>query len=86
MLNIQRVSSAAGTVFLLSGRIEPEDTVELQRLIDLEEKGQPIALDLQNLTIFDRAALKFLLACKSEDIRFDNCPEYLRDWIESERG
>ena len=44
MLRIQR-SSDRGVVFSLSGRIEAEDTAELQRLFSLETAGPVIALE-----------------------------------------
>jgi hypothetical protein len=86
MLNIQRYSSDARVVFTLSGQIEPEDVDELQRLFSLEPAGQSIVLDLKNLTLIDRNAQKFLAQCKAANIRLENCPAYVREWIEAERG
>lgn len=86
MLNIQQSSSGGWVVFRLSGRIEPEDVAELQRLLGLEPAGQAIVLDLQDLTLIDRDALKFLAKCQVENIRLDNCPAYIREWIDAERG
>lgn len=85
MLRIQR-SSKRGVVFSLSGRIETEDVAELQRLFSLEVVGQDIALDLQEITLVDRDAVKFLARCEAERIKLENCPAYIREWIDSERG
>ncbi len=84
MLRIQRHSNG-GVVFSLSGRIEVEDVVELQRLLSLEA-GRDIAFDLEDVTLVDRDALKFLARCEVESIELENCPAYIREWIDMERG
>jgi hypothetical protein len=84
MLRIQR-SCEQGVVFSLSGRIQVEDVAELQRLLGLETAGQGIAFDLRDITVVDRDAVKFLAGCEAENIRLENCPAYIREWIESER-
>jgi hypothetical protein len=85
MLRIQR-SSNAGVVFSLSGRIESEDVVELQRVLGLESSGQAIAFDLKEITLVHRDAVKFLARCEAESIELENCPAYIREWIDIERG
>ena len=84
MVRIQR-SSGSGVVFSLSGRIEAEDMVELQRLLRLEVPGQGIAFDLREITIVDRDAVKFLERCETSGVKFRGCPAYIREWIETER-
>ena len=84
MLRIERTSNGV-VVFSLSGRIEAEDVVELQRLRGLEESGQEIAFDLRDLTVVDRDAIHYLSRCEAESITFRNCPAYIRDWIDTER-
>lgn len=85
MLRIQR-SSNGRVVFSLSGRIEIDDIAELQRLFSLEAVGQVIALDLRDVTLVDREAVKFLARCEVERIELENCPAYIREWIDAERG
>jgi len=85
MLRIQR-SSDDRVVFSLSGRIEIDDVAELQRLFGLEAVGQGIALDLRDVTLVDREAVKFLARCEVERIELENCPAYVREWIDAERG
>jgi len=86
MLIIQRSSSGDTVLFSLSGRIEPEDFAELQRILSLEPKGQAIVLNLKDLTLIDRESVKFLARCQAENIRLENCPAYVREWIDAERG
>ena len=85
MLRIQR-SSDRGIVLSLSGRIEIEDLAELQRLLNLETAGQDIALDLQDVTLVDRDAVKFLARCEAKSVRLENCPAYVREWMAAERN
>jgi len=72
-------------VFSLSGRIETEGVLELQRLLGLETAGQNIVFDLQDVTLVDRDAVKFLARCELEGIELTNCPAYVREWIAAER-
>jgi|SRR5579862_4575103 len=85
MLNIQRQSSNGRVVLSLSGRIEMEDVAELQRLLSLEAADQTIVLDLQDVTLIDRDAVKFLASWEAEGIQLVNCPAYIREWMGAER-
>jgi hypothetical protein len=85
MLKIQR-SANARIVFSLSGRIEVQDVAELRRLLSLETADRLLALDLKDVTLVDRLAVRFLARCKAESIELENCPAYIREWIERESG
>ena len=85
MLKIQR-STNGRVVFRLSGRIETEDVAELRRLIGLEKGDHHIALDLRDVTLVDREGVTFLARCEVEGIKLENCPAYVREWLEKERG
>jgi anti-anti-sigma regulatory factor len=84
MLKIQR-SSNEDVLFTLIGRIEVEDVSELQRLFGLEGVGRRIALDLQDVTLIDRDSVKFLASCEADSIRLENCPAFIRAWIDREK-
>ena len=86
MLRIQRHCNQGVVVFSLSGRIAIEDAAELQRLLSLEGADHNVALDLQDITLVDRDALKFLARCQAQSIKLENCPAYIREWIDRERG
>jgi len=83
MLKILR-SVNGKVVFILSGRIEVEDVAELQRLFALESEHHHLALDLKDVTIVDPDAVKALARWEAEGIRLENCPAYVRAWIERE--
>lgn len=63
-----------------------EDVAELQRLISLEPADGRIALDLLDVTLIERDAVKFLARWEAEGITLENCPAYIRNWINAERG
>jgi anti-anti-sigma regulatory factor len=81
MFKIQR-SANGRVVFTLSGRIETEDVKELRQLLGLETMGQQLVLDLRDVTLVNEAAVKFLAGCEANSIKLENCPAYIREWIE----
>jgi hypothetical protein len=83
MIKIQRPSNA-GVVLTLIGRIEIEYIAEL-RLLSLEGAGRRIALDLEDVTLVDRKAVKSPARCEADSIRLENCPAYKREWIGREK-
>ena len=83
MLKIRR-SANGKIVYTLSGRIEVEDVAELQRLFALELADRNLALDLADVTLVDREAVKFLAHCEADSIKLENCPPYIREWIQRE--
>ena len=80
MLKIQRKANGR-VLFTLSGRIEAEDIDELRKLLELEVAGTYIALDLKDVTLVDRDAVKFLADCEAGSIKLENCPPYVREWV-----
>ena len=84
MLKIQR-STNGKTVFRLIGRMDVENVKELTEVIQAEAKGRRVVLDLRDLVLVDRAAVKFLEHCESDSIELRNCPAYIREWITRER-
>jgi anti-anti-sigma regulatory factor len=81
MFKIQR-SANGRVVFTLSGRIEGEDVKELRQLLALETVGQQLVLDLRDVTLVNEAVVKFLAGCEADSIKLENCPVYIREWIE----
>ena len=85
MLKIQR-SSNRRVVLTLSGRIEEEEVKELQKLLALETTGQHLVLNLRDVTLVNEGAVKFLASCEADSIKLENCPAYIREWIERVKG
>jgi hypothetical protein len=86
MLRIRRFEQDDGVRYMLSGRIEAEYLPELRRLIDGEERGRPVTLDLGEVKLVDRDAVRFLAECEAAGVTLENCAGYVREWIARERG
>jgi hypothetical protein len=82
-LRIERSARQKFTVFTLSGRMEGEQIPELKGLFDRDY--QNITLDLRDLRLADRDAVRFLRACKADGMTFENCPEYVCKWMDREK-
>ena len=85
MLKIQRSATGAFVLFTLSGRIQGTEVAELERLLDLEANKQTLTLDLHEVKLVDREAVRFLARCEAEGITLVHCPGYIRAWIEQEK-
>jgi STAS domain len=86
MLRIQRSKENDGVRFMLSGRIEAEHLPELLRLLDAEERGCPVILDLDEVKLVDHDAVRFLAECEAAGATLQGCAVYVREWITRERA
>ncbi len=86
MLKIQRAVNGDETVLKLSGRMDAENVAELEALFASEANGRRITLDLEDLTLASREAVRFLERFESDSIKLVNCPLYIREWILRERN
>jgi hypothetical protein len=70
------------TVFTLSGRMEAEQVAELKKLFDRDYRN--IILDLWDVRLADRDAVRFLRGCEADGMNLENCPAYVREWMDRE--
>lgn len=82
-LRIHRSSTRDAVVLALSGDIDREHVARLQQFLT-SDTGDRLILDLENVTLVDRAAVQFLAGVETTGIRLVNCPEYVRTWIAAE--
>jgi transketolase C-terminal domain/subunit len=82
MIRIETLESGDLVTFLLSGRIEKEDLEELKTLLEKNEKT--VVLDLKEIRLVDREAVRFLANFETDNARLTNCPPYIREWIRRE--
>ena len=80
---IERSARQRFTVFTLSGRMEAKQVAELKELFDRDY--QNIILDLRNVRLADRDAVKFLRGCEADGMKLENCPAYVREWMDREK-
>lgn len=83
MLRIQELDSGDLVTFVLSGRIQKEDLVELKGL--LEKHNKAVVFDLKGVKLVDRDAVRFLASFETGQAKITNCPRYIREWICRER-
>jgi len=84
MLRIQRATDGAMTVLTVSGRLDAENINELRESLDILPEGDPVALDLADLLLADREAVRYLGDREASGrIVLRHCPAYIRRWLES---
>ncbi len=80
MLKIQRAANGE-VVLTVSGRLEASNVSELSALLTAEPAGRAVVLDLRDVVLVDRDAVRFLRARERGGIALRNCPSYIREWI-----
>ncbi|HEV2729489.1 MAG TPA: hypothetical protein VGV15_05615 [Terriglobales bacterium] len=80
---IERIVNGASLVILrISGRITGPD-VDMIRAV-LEQESSAVAIDLKQVLLADREAVRFFGACESNGTELRNCPAYIREWVTRE--
>ena len=70
-------------MFTLIGRMEVEHVAELKELFDRGYRN--IILDLGEVRLADRDAVRFLRDCEADGMKLENCPAYVREWMDREK-
>ena len=82
---IDRVVSSENLVVLfISGRITGEHVDMLRGVLEQEAGG--FAIDLKNVLLVDREAVKLLAISEANGTELRNCSPYIREWVTSERA
>ena len=82
-LKIERNSSGRTTTLRLVGGLRSRYLEELRA--QMEGHGTQVVLDLEDLSLVDVAAVRFLAACESEGFKVLHCSPYIREWISREQ-
>jgi hypothetical protein len=81
---IDRVVIGENLVALrISGRIAGPDVDMLRTL--LEQETSAVAIDLKDVLLVDREAVKLLALHESDGVELRNCTAYIREWVTRER-
>jgi anti-anti-sigma regulatory factor len=81
---IERTASGRAVVVLhVSGRIDRENVETLREAI-AQETGR-VALDLTEVRLVDREAVKFLAISEANGVELRNCAAYIHEWIAREK-
>ena len=82
---IDRVVTAENLVVLfISGRITGEHVDILRGVLEQESDG--FAIDLKNVLLVDREAVKLLALSEANGTEIRNCSPYIREWVTRERA
>jgi hypothetical protein len=81
---IDRVVGGDSIVLRISGRITNEDLDTLRNVLDAEASA--VAIDLENVDLVDREAVKFLAQRELNGTVLRNCSAYVREWVTREQA
>ena len=70
-------------VLRVSGRIQAEHVDTLRELLGREKGG--VVIDLKDVNLVDREAVKLFALSEATGIELRNCPAYIREWVARER-
>ena len=81
MLKIHRTSGRT-VVFTVSGQLDADNVNELCQVVDIEPAAGALVLDLTDLVLADRDAVRILRQYETRGrVVLRNCPAYVRTWI-----
>ena len=78
---IDRIPTDQGLVLRIIGRITRDDLDVLRTAL---EDGSIVAVELAELELIDRDAMKLLAINEANGIELRHCPAYIREWIRRE--
>src|SRR5579864_1224307 len=71
-------------ILCISGQITGKD-VDLLRSL-LEQERSVVAIDLKDVLLVDRGAVRILALSELNGAELRNCPAYIREWVTRERS
>jgi hypothetical protein len=80
----RRVGVENLAVLFVSGRITGEHVDLLWSV--LEQESGAFAIDLKNVLLVDREAVRLLALSEANGTALRNCPPYIREWVTRERA
>ena len=82
-LRIEKVSDGQTTTLRLIGRMRREHIEELK--VEIKAGGTSVTLDLNELSLVDLDAIRFLATCQTDGISLVHGSRYVNNWIAKER-
>jgi predicted metal-binding protein len=71
-------------VLCITGKLTEEHVGTLRNA--LRREAGALAIDLKNVSLVDREAVKLLTRCETNGTELRNCPPYIREWVTRERA
>jgi hypothetical protein len=72
-------------ILIISGRITADD-LDILRDVLAQESRAVAAIDLKNVLLIDREAVKFMVVAEANGVELRNCPPFVREWVARERA
>ncbi len=85
MWKVRRIEHRGRLVLKLIGRLEGNQLTELEDAFGSEAAVQHLILDLTDVRLVDRDAVRFLADCEVRGAQLRNYPAYIREWIDAEK-
>jgi hypothetical protein len=79
----RRVTDDDRVILCISGRIEAENLDVLRNVL---EDSHAVAIDLKDVLLIDREAVRLLVVAEANGVELRNCPAYVREWVARERA
>jgi len=79
---IDRRWTEQGLLLYVSGRLASADLEVVRTSLD---GRRVVAIELSEVELVDRDAVKLLAQTEAEGIELRSCPAYIREWIANER-
>jgi hypothetical protein len=86
MWKIQKRVEGEHLVLAISGRIEEPQLAQLENVLIAETWNDGAIVDLKDVKLVDQAGVTFLAAYEGAGRILRNCPSYIREWINREKG
>jgi hypothetical protein len=86
MWKVQRAEDSGRVVLRVSGRIVGDNLTELNEVFSAETAKQNFVLDMSEVRLVDQESVEYLARCEANGAELRNCPRYIREWIERDRG
>lgn len=84
-LRIQVSDEQEHLVFTLTGRMQADHILELERLLQSELPNHHLVLDLKEVKLVDRDVVRFLAQIENQGASLRNCSAFVREWMLRER-
>lgn len=69
----------------MAGRIQLDQVPDVMALVKSETPNNSVVLDLKEVKLVDRDAVRFLAESEAKGAKLRNCSAFIREWISRER-
>ena len=85
-LRIQKAMESELAIFKLAGRIRGDQLPALREFLKSQAPDHIVVLDLKEVKLVDRDAVRFLAWIEAQGAKLRNCSAFIREWILQERN